>query len=111
MLILSVRNAGGPGLQHSSSHQYGSSRGDPGEFSIAAQPISTLAGHLESQLNIPVIDRTGLTGKFDIEMKWDQSNLGRNLEGIKRAVVDQLGLQLIHGRERIEVLAVKKTRI
>jgi len=66
---------------------------------------STLAG----QLSAPVIDTTGLTGKYDFTMKWIPGNLrpdddpGLSLEA---ALAQQLGLSLRKTRGQVDVLVV-----
>jgi uncharacterized protein (TIGR03435 family) len=62
-------------------------------------------------LGIPVIDQTGLTNNFDIDLKWKQSNWREpNPDGLKQAVLDQLGLELAPSREPIEMLVVEKVK-
>ncbi len=67
--------------------------------------VSTLAG----QLNAPVVDATGLTGKYDFTLKWIAGNLrpeddsGLSLES---ALPRQLGLTLRHTNGQVEVLVV-----
>jgi uncharacterized protein (TIGR03435 family) len=66
---------------------------------------STLAG----QLNAPVHDATGLTGKYDFTLKWIPGTLkadddpGLTLES---ALPQQLGLTLRHTTGKVEVLVV-----
>jgi uncharacterized protein (TIGR03435 family) len=67
--------------------------------------VSTLTG----QLSAPVVDVTGLTGKYDFTLKWIAGNLrpeddpGLSLES---ALPQQLGLTLRHSKGQIEVLVV-----
>ena len=50
-----------------------------------------------------VIDRTRIKGNMDIELNWDVTP-----EGLKQALIDQLGLELVPGNEFIEFLVVEK---
>lgn len=69
-------------------------------------------------LHIPVVDRTGLVGRFDVDLTWDDEkkwdDSGRyyftNPEGLKQAVLDQLGLELVPSREPTEMLVVEKAK-
>jgi uncharacterized protein (TIGR03435 family) len=61
-------------------------------------------------LNIPVVDQTGLTGNFDFNLKWKADWQHLNIEGLKQAFIDQLGLELVPSREPIEMLIVEKTQ-
>jgi len=73
-----------------------------------------LAAVLEDCIKSPVLNQTGLTNNFNFTVNWD--NAGRpagaaknlNLEALKQALIDQLGLELIPGRESIEMLVVEK---
>ena len=82
-----------------------------GEYSCINQPISGLTYFLELYLGTPVVDQTGLTGGFDIDVKWnDPDRQHRNVDGLKQALLDQLGLELVPGREPIEMLVVEKIK-
>jgi len=72
-----------------------------------------LASALESYLGeIPVVDQTGVASRFDIDISWDDSGKFHpsNPEGLKRALQNQLGLELVPGRKPIEMLVVKKAK-
>jgi uncharacterized protein (TIGR03435 family) len=65
--------------------------------------MSKLVEFLENALGTPVVDRTGLTGHFDIYVKWDGTP-----DGLTKALLPQLGLELVPSRESIEYLVVGK---
>ncbi|HWY31684.1 MAG TPA: DUF3738 domain-containing protein, partial [Candidatus Acidoferrum sp.] len=81
-----------------------------GFISWSNHPISTLRRLLENnmrdtennRLGIPVVDRTGLGGFYDLN--WDSTH-----DPVEKAVLDQLGLELVPGKDRIEFLVVGKT--
>lgn len=82
----------------------------PGRISAVRQPMKWLASGLEIQIKKPVVDETGFTGEFDIELTWKNSN--DRLEQTRRlveAVREQLGLQLTPARRTIAMLVVEKT--
>ncbi|PYJ96778.1 MAG: hypothetical protein DME23_18880 [Verrucomicrobia bacterium] len=111
VLLLSVKNPDTGGLRPSTTQGGGSSSFTTGQLVCVNQPLRTLAGYLESYFKVPVISRTGLTGKFDIDLKWNEQDWQHpNPEALKQALVAQLGLELVPGREPIEMLVVKKTR-
>jgi uncharacterized protein (TIGR03435 family) len=73
--------------------------------------ISELTEYLEDQLRTPVIDRTGLTGRFDIDLHWKERVGGPwypEPDELKRIVLEQLGLELVPAVEPIEMLVVDK---
>ena len=117
VLVLRVRHPGAAGLKlNSISDRNSTSAWETGSLHRVNGPISYLAYDLENCLQAPVIDRTGLTGRFDYDLKWEDEivwdNTGRrhfnNPDGLKQALLDQLGLELVPGREPIEVLVVEK---
>jgi uncharacterized protein (TIGR03435 family) len=44
--------------------------GAPGRFTGQAVNLETLAFALSMQLGVPVVDKTGLTGRYDVTLKW-----------------------------------------
>jgi uncharacterized protein (TIGR03435 family) len=112
VLLLNIQNPDAPGLKqsHENSQAGATTRsGGPGQWSCKNLTLSGLADYLENDLGIPVIDRTGLTNSFDIDLKWKQSSWTEpNPDGLKQAVLDQLGLELVPSREPIEMLVVEK---
>lgn len=48
----------------------GMMRVDPGELIGQAVPVSNLVRFLSFQFHSPVVDKTGLAGKYDINLKW-----------------------------------------
>ena len=75
--------------------------------------ISGLAGMLGGALGQPVVDRTGLTGLFDIDFraappKGPAGPPGGELPPISTALEDQLGLRLEKARGPVDVLVVDR---
>lgn len=116
VLLLKVQNAHAGGLQ-----VYDAKKGEPtngafnrsliGGYSCVDRPVSDLAWALEVRFKTPVIDQTGLTDKFNIDMKWDESDFYHpNLAGLKTALLDQLGLVLIPTNMPIEMLVIDRAR-
>jgi uncharacterized protein (TIGR03435 family) len=75
---------------------------------ITNQPISTLAAQLESLLQIPTVDQTGLNENFDLNLKWNRDDPRH--DSLKNALLDQLGLELAPGREPVEMLVVERAK-
>jgi uncharacterized protein (TIGR03435 family) len=92
-----------------STSRFGAASATAGRLTVTNQPLSDIAGFLESEFNIQVIDRTGLTNRFDIDLKWKETDLQHpNLDALKQALLDQLGLELVPGREPVNLLIVEK---
>ncbi len=108
--------------------------GAVGHMVARAQPISGLTSMLGNQLNRPVVDKTGLTGKYDFNLEYtpDLSGLpglpppppgfggpgpapgappteasapGSNLAA---AIEQQLGLRLVSSKAKLDVVVVDK---
>jgi len=78
-------------------------------------PMSGLADALTHQLDRPVIDKTGLTGKFDITLKFTHEDTSAgtphadatdDLPSIFTAVEEQLGLKLQPDKGPVDTLVV-----
>jgi uncharacterized protein (TIGR03435 family) len=62
-------------------------------------------------IELPVVDRTGLTGEYKVDMHWepteDLNSMRRGQDpGFKDAVESQLGLQLKKSTDPINVLVI-----
>jgi uncharacterized protein (TIGR03435 family) len=75
------------------------------------QPMSKLAARLESQLQIPVIDQTGLTGNYDMILPENFAALTREQSAkVNQVLRDELGLKLVSNRQPHEVLVIAKVK-
>ncbi len=61
-----------------------SSQGGGNGFEMQNSPVNNFANYLENQLNIPVIDETGLTEKYDLQIKWYYENPEKIHEELKK---------------------------
>lgn len=71
-------------------------------LSMRASGISTLADFLESQINKPVIDETGLGSLYDLDIPWYNENPKQIHEELKK-----IGLQIVETERKIQVLVIK----
>jgi uncharacterized protein (TIGR03435 family) len=82
----------------------------------AAVELTILTGMLGGALGRPVVNATGLSGRFDIDFKAAPPRAGPGIAGsplaelpsLLTAVEDQLGLKLVQGRAPIEVLVIDR---
>lgn len=104
VLVLTVANAGAPGLKPAGSDH----SGDPSD-ALAANNMSIhdLAYGIERRLRVPVLDQTGMTNKYDIRFRWNE--FSRKPDALQKAMREQLGLELTPTNDFIEMLVVKKT--
>ena len=77
--------------------------------------MQDLTATLQSMLGKPVVDRTGLTASYDIDLHWaamdlhaDETASATTSEGpsLFTALQEQLGLKLVPNKEKFEVLMV-----
>jgi uncharacterized protein (TIGR03435 family) len=109
------RSGLGPGMGVSQT-------GRSGPVTITAQqiPIANLAAELSRQLGRMVLDKTGLTGKYDFVLKWTPDEIpapsGNMLNGqpapesngpvLFTAIQEQIGLKLEPGKGPVEVIVI-----
>jgi uncharacterized protein (TIGR03435 family) len=119
VLVLRVKYAGASGLKlNSTGAPNSTSDWGVGSLRRVNGPINFLIYDLEHYLQISIIDQTGLAGRFDVDLKWEDElewdNAGHshfnNPDGLKQAVLNQLGLELVPSREPVEMLVVEKAK-
>jgi bla regulator protein BlaR1 len=87
-----------------------------GEFFVKYARMETIAATLSNLVDRPVVDKTGLTGRYDFRMKFDPSSTKLNdgqpgrpstdAPSIFVAIQDDLGLKLEPRRAAVEILVV-----
>ncbi len=96
------RSAVGPKLKaaapNASSHW-----GKDGALTAVAVPATWLAATAQRVLGKPVIDETGLQGRFDFELTWEVGKPASFLEAVRA----QLGLELAEVRRPLEYLVIE----
>ena len=81
-----------------------------GEWKEENATMANLADALEGMyLFAPVIDRTGLHGKYDFSLSWDCPDISKRIPMITDEL-KQVGIELVPSREPVEMLVVEKTR-
>lgn len=108
VLLLTVKVPNAQGLRPSKTNNGESQNNGLDHFSSVNQSVSCVAGFLEGALQVPVVEKTGLTQHFDIDLNWDQNDPQHN--SLKQVLLDQLGLELVPSREPIEMLVVEKVK-
>jgi uncharacterized protein (TIGR03435 family) len=70
-----------------------------------------LGKRLENWFGYPIVDHSGLSGQYSFQLQW--ANELTDTQGVAQAMrdqLDQLGLELVPGRERVEMLVVEKVK-
>ncbi len=103
------------------------STGGPGQILAQGMTMTQLASNLSSRVNRVVVDKTGLTGNFDLNLEWTPDQFqgagplgalpgapprgtGADTQGpsIYTALQEQLGLKLESAREAVDVLVIDR---
>ena len=111
VLLLKVKFPNARGLNPSTTQHYESKLDqDYNHIELKRQPLTILANVLEgSYFKIPVIDRTGLAGPFDVTLTWDFTTWS-DVGALKESLLDQLGLELVPSQEPIDFLVVEPVK-
>ena len=96
---------------------------DYGYAMTNSEGLGNFAAWLESVFQIPVVDTTNLKDVYNVSLQYDPEELLRGMtaqgfdkrrqveqELVRKALLDQLGLELVPSRESIEMLVVEKVK-
>jgi hypothetical protein len=112
VLLLKVARSNAPGLKQ--VNNIGSENNFEIEMEIYDATNEPLSEHLvpfiESQQGIPVIDKTGLSGRYEIHMKYKSTPDGKEVDStsLQKALYEQLGLEVVPAIEPVEMLVVER---
>jgi uncharacterized protein (TIGR03435 family) len=113
VLLLKVKNLNAPGLKPPTRGESFYMQQDNYNASLFwdNEPISRAPELLEGFFKMPIIDETGLKENFSIDLRWKE--LGErdpSHDALKKALLDQLGLELVPSRASLEMLVVEKVK-
>jgi bla regulator protein blaR1 len=82
----------------------------PGKIVLHGSSVSGLASILSSQgLSHAVVDKTGLTGMYDITLRWSPDDIGSSdasLPSLFTALQEQLGLKLEYEKNPVDIIVI-----
>ncbi len=119
VLLLKLKRSDAPGLKLNKSEDKPDSvqlsdRWRIRNMTIGEPLVNILDGFFDEK---PLFDRTGLTNRYDFEFPWmivgrpySASELAQWKDGLRREILDQLGLELVPSREPVEMLVVEKVK-
>jgi uncharacterized protein (TIGR03435 family) len=79
-----------------------------GRIQFRAQTMDNIAHYLSTQAGRPVLDATGLKGKYALTLSWSQEGDPDPGPSIFQAIQDQLGLKLEPKKGTVEMLIVDR---
>jgi len=117
VLLLKLQTPHAPGLRPSQGGTrrvtfkgYGGGQHEVQELCGTNVPMSTLTGYVENKLKIPVVDKTGLEGNVDFVLHYPMGSRLEDQENLKTSLLNELGLELVPGREPVEMLVIEKVK-
>jgi uncharacterized protein (TIGR03435 family) len=78
----------------------------PGGLMIRSVTMPALAAALANVTGYQVVDRTGLTGNFDVNLAWKAEDSQADGPDLFTAIQEQLGLKLESGKTSVDTLVV-----
>jgi uncharacterized protein (TIGR03435 family) len=82
----------------------------PGKIVLHGSSVSSLASILSSQgLSHAVVDKTGLTGIYDITLRWSPDDIGSSdasFPSLFTALQEQLGLKLEYEKNPVDIIVI-----
>jgi bla regulator protein blaR1 len=85
-------------------HMWRSAR--PGEMTVQALPMITVAKWLSTQVDRPVLDNTNLKGDYDFTLQWTPDSSASGASSLSSALEQQLGLKLVPRERPLEVIVI-----
>jgi uncharacterized protein (TIGR03435 family) len=88
-----------------------------GYLSLRAAPMSTFVTHLSNQVGRPIVDQTGLTSVYDIDllflpdtgpMMMNGTAINGDAPALTTAIREQLGLRMVTDRAPVDVIVIDR---
>jgi uncharacterized protein (TIGR03435 family) len=78
-----------------------------GKITGHAMPISVLADHLQAWVHSTIVDKTGLTKRYDVMLQWDPRDDPASTEpSLFAALEEQVGLHLKPAKTTVEMIVI-----
>ena len=112
--VMTACSTNAPGIKQVQRRGGGGQR--PGGFYLTGNKMDKIASFMENSLDRPIINETGLTGLWSVDVKWQMAESELNSDSnpdpdkVIKAVREQLGLELTSTNRTLEVLEVTKTK-
>jgi len=106
VFVLKVHKYGMPGLKIDRRTGNESIVLDNNKATLIDSTMALIAANLGGYLvNVPIVDETGLTNRYDATLKWSGNFVG--VDGINELMQNELGLELVAEQRPIEMLVVE----
>ena len=112
VLLLQVDHSNAPGLKPGTApppELNGMSRVFQGRVYFKNRPMSHFAGYFSTALQVPVVDQTGLTGNYDMEVPVNFAGKPEEkLETAQKVLLDEFGMKLVPSRQPHEAFIIER---
>jgi len=112
--VMTVCSTNAPGIKQAQRRGGGGQR--PGGFYLNGTKMDDIASLMELSLDKPIINETGLAGRWSVDVKWQmskselESDSTPDSDKVIKAVREQLGLELASTNRTVDVLEITRTR-
>ena len=112
--VMTVCSTNAPGIRQVQRRGGGGQR--PGGFYLTGTEMDGIVSFMELSLDKPIINETGLAGRWSVEVKWQMTESELNSDSnpdpdkVIKAVREQLGLELTSTNRTLEVLEITKAK-
>lgn len=93
-------------LNESAKDENGSSSMGPGKYTAHRMEVGNLAFSLSGTVGRVIIDKTGLTGRYDVDLTWARDNEPDSGPSIFTALQEQAGLRLLPSKAQLNVVVI-----
>jgi uncharacterized protein (TIGR03435 family) len=115
-------SSGGSKMRSVNDENFTGFRIGRGQLSAQNATIAALANVLSNWLDRPVVDKTGLIGRYEVHLTWAPEDSESHVEGqaeitdrpgpaLFRLIQDQLGLVLRAGKGQMEVIEIESAEL
>jgi uncharacterized protein (TIGR03435 family) len=104
VLLLQRKNPDAPSIRPAAGKR-GGMHSSSGEMNWDNQQLMNVAQNIEGLFGKPVLDRTWTSQRFDMTLRWKPNSV----DDLRKALLEQLGLELVPASEPIQLLIVEKT--
>ena len=111
--VMTVCSTNAPGIKQVQRGGGGGQR--PGGFYLTGSKMDKIASFMELSLDKPIINETGLAGRWSVDVKWQMAESELNSDSnpdpdkVIKAVREQLGLELTSTNRTLDVLEITRT--
>jgi uncharacterized protein (TIGR03435 family) len=112
--VMTVCSTNAPGIKQVQHGRGGGQR--PGGFYLNGTKMDVIVSFMELSLDKPIINETGLAGRWSVDVKWQMAESELNSDSnpdpdkVIKAVREQLGLELTSTNRTLEILEITKAK-